>query len=86
MTFVPIRFLGFHGGEPPTGDGRVDAGQPPNRADGGAVGVSASRGRVEDGQTGRGPRAPSGSWGRRADGGAAACSAPRIAAAGCSRV
>jgi hypothetical protein len=31
MTFVPIQFLGFHGGEPPTSDGQVGAGQP-NRA------------------------------------------------------
>jgi hypothetical protein len=31
MTFVPIRFLGFHGSEPPTSYGQVGAGQP-NRA------------------------------------------------------
>jgi hypothetical protein len=86
MTFVPIRFLGFHGGEPPTGDGRVDAGQPPNRADGQTAALSGSRPLGEDKQTGRGPRAPSGSRGRQADGGVVACSAPRTAAAGDSRV
>jgi hypothetical protein len=65
MTFVPIRFLGFHGGEPLTGDGRVDAGQPPNRADGGAVGVSASRGRRADRARAEGTVGVLGKTGRR---------------------
>jgi hypothetical protein len=43
MTFVPIWFLGFHGGEPPTGDEQVGAGQPNRARAEGAV--------EEDGQT-----------------------------------
>jgi hypothetical protein len=38
MTFVPIRFLGFHGGEPPTGDGQVGAGGRTAEQGEGAVG------------------------------------------------
>jgi hypothetical protein len=65
MTFVPIRFLGFHGGEPPTGDGRVDAGQPPNRADRQTAALSGSRGRRADRARAKGTVGVLGKTGRR---------------------
>jgi hypothetical protein len=38
MTFMPILFLGFHGGEPLTGDGQVGAGGRTTEQGEGAVG------------------------------------------------